>query len=364
MYETGEFERALVVAREAEARAAQMGETAIEWLMKVASAMIEFAHLPVRLADEIFDVATQAIRVFEQLDDKHGLAEAYNLLAWKHNALGEHSAMLESALKATGYAREMGAELLEARMLPMVHSAFYWGPTPVSEALAYHDQMMSREVRSPVLQRFLVGGRAMILGLTTEVDEARRTIEQEIVQLEEQGQMVNAAIFGGFVLGGLEISTGDWEAAAKTMRRAMDKLHAAGERAAFSTLAGFLGGVFYELGDLDEAYRYTELSEEATAPDDLASQLLWRASRAEVLAGRGDADNALRFANEAVEIAERTEALMWQCDAYMARGEVYRLLGRREEAAVDFTRALELYEKKEAPGYVARARRKLDEVSK
>ena len=54
---------------------------------------------------------------------------------------------------------------------------------------------------------------------------------------------------------------------------------------------------------------------------------------------------------------------MWWCDAYMARGEVYRLLGRKEKAAADFTRALELYEKKEAPGHVVRARRKLAEVT-
>jgi tetratricopeptide (TPR) repeat protein len=271
--------------------------------------------------------------------------------------------MLETALKATEYAQEMGAELLEARMLPMLHSAQYGGPMPTSEALAYHDRMNTRDVRSPVLQRFLVGGKGMMLGLSGDFDESRRIIEQQVAQLEELGQMLSAASYGGFALGGTEASAGDWDAAVKTMRRAADQLEAAGEKAALSTVAGFLAVALYEVGDLDEAYRYSELSDEIASPDDLASQLLWRAGRAEIVAARGDADEALRLANEAVEIAEGTEALMWQCDAYMARGEVYRLLGRNEEAAADFGAALRLYEKKEAPGFVARARRKLGEVT-
>jgi tetratricopeptide (TPR) repeat protein len=208
-----------------------------------------------------------------------------------------------------------------------------------------------------------VGGKAMILGLSGDFDESRRIIKEQVAQLEEMGQILSAASYGGFALGGTEVSAGDWEAAVATIRRAAELFQAAGEKAALSTLAGFLSLALYEIGDLEDAYRYTEVSDEAASPDDLASQLLWRAGRAEVLAARGESDEALRYANEAVEIAERTEALMWHCDAYMARGEVYRLLGRSEEAAADFRRALELYEKKEAPGYVARARRKLAEVS-
>ncbi|MGZ4128933.1 MAG: ATP-binding protein [Actinomycetota bacterium] len=363
LYESGQFERAIAVARSTEDWARTRGDLATEWLMKVDAAMIEFAHLPVRLAEEVRTVALDAIDVFERLDDKRGLAEAYNLLAWTHNALGEHSAMLKSALKATECAREIGAELLEARMMPMVHSALYWGPTPTSEALALLDRMLERDVRSPVLQRFFIGGRAAALGLTEGHDEARRILTAQLAEVEELGQVINAANFRGFILGGTEMSAGDWHAAAEAIRGACDVFLATGEKGAFSTLAGFLGLALYETGALDEAYRYTELSYEAASPDDLASQLLWRAARAQVLASRGEADEALRFANEAVDIAEGTEALMWQCSARMARGEVYRLLGRKEEAAADFARAVELYDRKEAPLYAARARRKLAEVT-
>jgi tetratricopeptide (TPR) repeat protein len=148
----------------------------------------------------------------------------------------------------------------------------------------------------------------------------------------------------------------------RDIRIACDSLEAAGEKAAFSTLAGSLANALYQTGRLDEAFRYTELSEEAGVADDLATQILWRAARAEVLAARGEADDALRYANEAVEIAEGTQALMWWCAAHMARGEAYQLLGDDEKAAADFKHALELYEKKEASGYAAQARRKLAKV--
>ncbi len=188
-------------------------------------------------------------------------------------------------------------------------------------------------------------------------------LRRHIAELKEMGLDVNAASFQGFALGGADVSAGDWEGAVRDIRTACDALDAAGEKASFSTLAGFLANALYEIDELDEAYRYTELSFKAGSQDDLATQLLWRAARAEVLAAQGEYGEALRYANEAVAIAESTEALMWWCDARMARGEVYRLLGRNEEAAVDFARAAELYEEKEAPLYAARARRKLADVT-
>src|SRR6266568_6335696 len=131
----------------------------------------------------------------------------------------------------------------------------------------------------------------------------------------------------GFGLGTAEATRENWSAAVHEIKTACDELQALGEKAACSTLAGMLSLVMYETGELDDAYRYTELSKEAAAPDDLASQYMWRAGRAEVLAAWGRVDEALGFANEAVGIAERTEGLMWWCETYMARGEVYRLLG-------------------------------------
>jgi tetratricopeptide (TPR) repeat protein len=361
LYEMGDYRRALAVAAETERWAALRGDGTTEWLMKVSGAMIEFGHFATGDVREVRQIAIDAIDFFNRSNDLMGLAEAYNLLAWTYNSLGQHIAMLDSSMKAAHYAREMGSELREARVRAMLHSALYWGPTPTSVAMEYHNENLKREVRSPVFQGFIMGSRAMILHLSGAVHEARSIVRQRIAQLEELG--ISSTSFRGFVVGNLEENAGNWRAAIEVVRQASDELQAVGEKSSFSTLAGALAGYLYEIGDLAEAYRYTELSDEAASADDFASQIYWRAARAQVLAARGQFEEALHYADEAVHIAELTEALMWHCVAYMARGEVYRLLGKREEAAADFRRCVELYEKKEAPLYVARAKAKLAEVT-
>jgi tetratricopeptide (TPR) repeat protein len=363
LYEAGEYSRALATMRVAEERARAAGDLRTEWLMKVVGATVEFSHMPSRSLHEVRSVAQESIKMFEPLDDKQGLANAYNLMAWTHNALGETKAMLETALKAVGYARDIGAESLEAQIFPMVGSALYWGPTPVSEALALHRSILQREFRSPVLRNRVTYGAGMLIALRGDVDEGRRLLEAQIATSEDLGQIMNATSWRGFGLGNAELTRENWAGAATEIKAAIETLSAAGETGVLSTLAGTLAMVLYEAGSLDEAFRYTEISDEAADKDDLASQMVWRAARGEVLAARGDGEGALILANEAVQIAEGGEMLMWHCDARMARGEVYRLLGRKEEAAVDFARALELYEKKEAPLHAARARRKLAEVT-
>jgi class 3 adenylate cyclase/tetratricopeptide (TPR) repeat protein len=363
LYDLGDLQRSIEVARETEVWAAAGGDEATEWLMKVDVAMMEIGHLSLRPVDEARQIALQAIELFDRLGDKRGLAETYNLLAWKHNSLGEHSQMLTYSMKAADYARQLNAELLERRMLAMVHVALYWGPTPTSVAMAYHDRETSRDVRSPFLKRFQLGGRAMILHLAGEVDEARSILQENIMMFEDMGLSRSSVVLKGFVLGNLEMNAGNWDAAVATMRWACDELEAAGQDSSLSTLAGSLALSLYEVGDLDEAFRYTQVSHEAGSEDDLATQLLWRAARGEVLAARGESEQALRYADESVAIADGTEALMWWCESRMARGEVYKVLGRNEEAAADFRRSAELYEQKEAPLYAARARGKLAEVT-
>jgi tetratricopeptide (TPR) repeat protein len=203
----------------------------------------------------------------------------------------------------------------------------------------------------------------MFLALLGRVDEAKPFLDAAIKAHEDLGQRMAALSLRGFALGSAEVTRENWTGAVREVRAACDAFQALGEKAAFSTLAGMLSLAMYETGELDDAYRYTELSVEAASPDDLASQYMWRAGRALVLAAWGRGDEALEYANEAVRVAEGTQGLMWWCDTYMARGEVYRLLGMREEAAADFRRSAELYEKKEAPLHAARARRKLGEVT-
>jgi class 3 adenylate cyclase/tetratricopeptide (TPR) repeat protein len=363
IYEAGDLERGVATYRESEEAARANGDKRVEWTATVERSTLEFAHFSFMLASDYRPIATEAVRVFEELNDPYGLALAWNLVAWTHNAIGEQTPMLEAGLKACSYARAIGSESLEYQVRSMVGSAHYWGPTATSDAVAYYERDAARNIRSPLLRTMVNFGLGMMTGLAGDIERARSLMEEGVRVTNELGLRVTAASLEGFGLGSLEVSSEDWPAARAHLRAGADGFLAVGDQGSFSTLAAALALVLYEVGEFDEAFEYTERSFASASVDDFASQYMWRAARGEVLAARGEGEEALRFANESVAIAEGTEGLMWQADSYMARGEVYRLLGRVEEASIDFRRALDLYVKKEAPNCIARARRKLAEVT-
>ena len=92
-------------------------------------------------------------------------------------------------------------------------------------------------------------------------------------------------------------------------------------------------------------------SEGAASPDDIASQVVWRGTRAKLLARRGDA-SAVDTARAAVELVGKTDLVNIAADAYADLAETLRLLGREQDALAPRDRALELYQ---AKGNVASA---------
>jgi hypothetical protein len=71
--------------------------------------------------------------------------------------------------------------------------------------------------------------------------------------------------------------------------------------------------------------------------------MLWRQTRATVLARRGDCIAALRLARQAVALAEQTDDLNAHGDALLDLGDVLALFGRGDEAAAPLEQARALY---------------------
>jgi ATP/maltotriose-dependent transcriptional regulator MalT len=149
---------------------------------------------------------------------------------------------------------------------------------------------------------------------------------------------------------------GDPAAAVATLRRSYEALAEMGERGFRSTIAGLLAHALCALGEDDEADRFSRACEDAAAPEDAFSQVLWRSARAKVLARRGDAGPAEAAAREAVEIAERTDLLNTQADALLDLAEVLERSGRNDEARAAAQDAAECFERKGNLVSLARAR--------
>ena len=88
------------------------------------------------------------------------------------------------------------------------------------------------------------------------------------------------------------------------------------------------------------------MSDKAAPPDDLLSQVGWRATRAKLLAWDGRLDDADELADEAVRLARKTDDLNLRANAAMAQAEVLELSGASEEALATRAEAVVLYDRK------------------
>jgi len=88
--------------------------------------------------------------------------------------------------------------------------------------------------------------------------------------------------------------------------------------------------------------------------------MLWRQVQALVRADRGEHGEADSLAREAVAIADRTDALNSQADAYCDLSEVLAAAGRAHEAVAALEQALERYARKKNLAMVAQVKPKLE----
>jgi tetratricopeptide (TPR) repeat protein len=194
-------------------------------------------------------------------------------------------------------------------------------------------------------------------------DEARRLTDEVRTIRRDIGFEVGAAMVSGEEDAYIAKLEGDLAAAERGERESIEILERLGERGYLSTLAAYHAHTLYGLGRLNEAFEETEVSEHASAPDDVWSQATWRGARAKVLARRGEFERAEALAREAVALTDGTDIVPLRAETLSALGEVLRLSGRVDEAADALKDALALYEQKGVPPLVERTRRLLVELN-
>jgi tetratricopeptide (TPR) repeat protein len=151
----------------------------------------------------------------------------------------------------------------------------------------------------------------------------------------------------------------DAAAADEDLTRDLRELEAIDERYYRSTIAGLHARARVALGDPEGALASAILCRTLADVDDSEAQILWRSAEAKVLALRGEGDEAVRMATEAVEIAAGTVDLVLHADALADLGEVLIQAGRPANAEPPLREALALYERKGAAAAVAGVQRVL-----
>jgi tetratricopeptide (TPR) repeat protein len=162
----------------------------------------------------------------------------------------------------------------------------------------------------------------------------------------------------------VELLARDAEAAERDLRVGYEALERMGERGLLSAVAAQLGRALCAQERYNEAERFAQVSQELARSDDVAAQMLWRTTRAKVLARRQLLEEAESLARQAREITEKTDALNSRGLSLTTLAEVLLLAGREEEAAPLLGQALKLFERKGNVVAATSAREMLANLSK
>src|SRR5438067_257651 len=270
---------------------------------------------------------------------------------------GEHSAVLDRLDEERGnlrgaldWAREHGDADLRLRLAKSLWG-FWAARGYVTEGRAVLVEALVASSERPVLEA-MRGDFAL----------ARELLADGARTLSEVGLRVWAANTAqeAFMI---ESLAGSPEAATGVLLSSYETFEEMGERGFRSTIAGFLADALYAQGEYAESARFSRTCEEAAAPDDALSKMLWRRSRAQLLAHEGDLERGEALAREAVQLGEQTDFDNDHADALLDLAESLALCGRRAEALTGIETAASRYERKGNLPSLERAQRLAQELS-
>jgi tetratricopeptide (TPR) repeat protein len=294
----------------------------------------------------LLDDVHEALRAAEEVGDPLTLAQAWNLLGRVEGTLMGWMARAEEAwLQALAYAESADLPAERAESIGWLMMSANFGPLPVEEGIARCKRFHDHAVDDPVIQANSCVEQAALEAMRGEFTVARELLAKGRDSLAELGFTLLVAIIAQEAHY-IELLAGDAAAATSVLRESYDDLEQMGERAYLSSAAALLAHTLHAEGEFDEAESFSRVAENATAPSDVFSQVLWRAARAKIRAGRGELAEAEALAREAAALIEKTDLLNTQGDTLATLGEILSLSGKHDEAASVLEQAASRFQQK------------------
>jgi len=356
--ELGDFPDADEVLSSVTAQAEGLGEEGIATTARLSRLRLHYETEGEETEGKVLREVADAVAVLDRLEHHEGLVRAWWLLTlvyWTSGRYGEAEGAAERMIR---HARLAGNHVMEARVMPALATCSLYGPAPVPEAIERCRSLLEQTGGDRKAEALIVCSLAHLEAMRGDFEQARNLYRRSRAIFEEFGWKLQAALTS-IDSGPIELLAGDPSAAEAELRRDYETLEAMGERNYISTTAAFLAETLYRRGDLEQAEAFTRVSEEVAAPDDVASQSLWRSVRGRILARRGEAaegEALSRAALDAMRISDEPDA---RAEALLALGEVLELAGRPDEASAAAREALGIFEAKGNVVSAARAKDRL-----
>jgi class 3 adenylate cyclase len=338
---TGRLDAAEARVREAAERAEAAGLT-----LEAQRASLELADLHWYTAPEhgthaLSEAARASIPVFEREGAPGALVDAWWAIAQVHLFACEFGEMRQAVERGLEVAFAASREE-RARMRSALGLAAMLGPTPVPEARRLCSEQRDACEGHPVYGAILDLYEAYLEALDGRFDAARARAAAARAPLEALGRRI---LLGAQrrSAGQIEMLAGDFAAAEPLLRDGFRTLREFGERGNAASVAADLARALHALGRHAEAKAAAVEALELGNRDDVELQVFARIAQAGANASSGAVEQALSIAREAVDLAERTDALTMRGDALLTLARVLRAAGADASSAEAASRALDLF---------------------
>jgi class 3 adenylate cyclase/tetratricopeptide (TPR) repeat protein len=347
----GSLEAAKDLARKGISQARLRNERRVEARIQIEHSLIEQmlpGATPSWSASTVLHEVELAIPLFEQAGDSQGLGAAWYLVG-RIEWLSLRCAAMEAAVRRAIEHFRAGGSFGRMRFaLQLLSHAYWYGPVPVPEAIRRCEELAREAGDNRAVRAVIQGCIACMEAMRGDYPRAGRRLDEAFAVLQEMGQIVGWMPWAVYHECGAFIARleRDYQRMEASLRNILDERTMANPSIMLASDVAWLAEAVDEQGRHAEAAKLCAISERLAPVDDMLSQLFWRSVKARALANIGRVWPALRLTNEAVQLAERTDALNWQANAWMDQARVLRLAGRDREANHALRGAVERYQRK------------------
>jgi predicted ATPase/DNA-binding SARP family transcriptional activator len=343
LYAAGDMQQAQAALAEGLHAAAAAGAPTVQARIRVLLADIRAGQEG--KYTEAMETCQAAAAVLESEGDLEGLADAW-LLAGKVRfwGAGDPLGANEALERAAACARRSANHRAELESIVWLIANLIDLPIPAEVAVGRGERLLEAASGDPWAQAAILRPLSLLYGYAGRFADARAACARARVIFTRSGAKLEWAAYGIHLAARVEMIAGDYAAAERNLREGYEVLRAMGERGSRATIVTLLAEALYAQGRFGEAQQLTEEAEALAGAGDIDAQARWRATRAKVLARRGQHPAAARLADEAVACVPATGGAPELAEFLVAQAEVWQLAGALDKAEASLRRALQFYQ--------------------
>jgi class 3 adenylate cyclase len=339
------------------------GAEALEREDLLVRARLELSFLEMLVADDFEPdehdaFVRRAIEVLEPEGDEEALSRAWFALAGVGWTKARWDSMREPLARSIEHAQRAGNKSIERDVLGMVLGTILFGSTRATEGIAETREIREQHPDALEVQAWTSRVLGALIALQGDEATGREFLEESRAIFTDMGHNEGVAVHA-FSMAPLELRTGNPVAAERELLSALEIFEGTGERARAGHLVAYLAGALVDQGRLDEAEERLETARQIIPVADVSGLAQLKISTARVIARRGELEEAVRLAAEAIALMDGTEELLNMPDLLMWQAEVLELAGRVEDARGALKKAAEAAARKGTVVDERRARERL-----